>query len=217
MIGIAAAGLGAYEGRLAAKATRAQSISAQGAGGPSDAPDSNSTAQAPLPSTPPRRIVLKQDRPAVSLPREFKNVGNGTPTETVETLNWAGDTGNVGALSKLIAFSPAGQLQIEEAFAGLSAAEKARYSIATPGDLAANLLFGLGPRFFAVKTPKTGQSDENQATGPMAFQGNDEGFSAYQFTFKHTAAGWQWLIPDTVVAGITSRLRQERSSDSGAK
>lgn len=132
---------------------------------------------------------------------ELKDMGVATPMFAFETLNWARENGNLGAMGKTMSLSSTGKAAIEAAFGGMTAAEKGKDGIATPDELVPFFLTGMGASFDSVSVVEQLQDGETATvTGFYRKQGG--GLVRYSFDWARTDSGWKWIVPDLVVQNV---------------
>lgn len=124
----------------------------------------------------------------------WKNVGQATPGEAFETLQWARSAIDLRALGKLMAFAPGDRAKAEDVFARLSAEVRVKLDLTSPEELAGFMCAMIGPSAGAMVTSATKQGD-NDVEVRAEIQGMDGRSDSPRMQFHHAADGWRWVIP----------------------
>jgi hypothetical protein len=124
----------------------------------------------------------------------WKNVGQATPGEAFETLQWARAAIDIGALGKLMAFAPGDRTKVEEVFSRLPADVRANVELTSPEELAGLMYAMIEPSAGARVAGATKQGEDDVEVR-VEIQRMDGRVDKSAMQFHHTADGWRLVIP----------------------
>ena len=124
----------------------------------------------------------------------WKNVGQATPGEAFETLQWARSSIDPATLGKLMAFAPGDRAKAEDVFSRLSENARATLNIASPEELVGFACAMIEPSAGArVKSATPQGADDMMVRAEI--QRMDGRVDSPTMQFHHAADGWRWVIP----------------------
>lgn len=124
----------------------------------------------------------------------WKNVGQATPGEAFETLQWARSAIDIGALGKLMAFAPGDRVKVEDVFSRLPAEVRLTANLTSPEELAGFMYAMIEPSAGARVTRATKQGDDDVEVR-VEIQRMDGRVDPSNLQFHHTADGWRLVVP----------------------
>ncbi len=124
----------------------------------------------------------------------WKNVGQATPAEAFETLQWARSTIDLRALGKLMAFAPGDRAKAEDVFSRLSAEVRVKLDLTSREELAGFMCAMIEPSAGATVKSATKQGADD-AEVRAEIQRMDGRVDLSNMQFHHAADGWRWVIP----------------------
>ena len=146
---------------------------------------------------------------------DLKNLGNGSPQNTVESIFWTMARVDVAGLGKLIAFGPRAQSKAEAAFAAQSDEIRQKFSFSSPEEMTAFQLGAVLPEAVGLQLGADLNPTENgemetedgevQQVQPgdvvvtAAVQGLDGSVDKWSFILRNNGSGWLWVLPEPVM------------------
>jgi RNA polymerase sigma factor (sigma-70 family) len=172
-----------------------------------------------LKSTPTTKAVPAASSPPPGPMRSvdsLHNVGNATPSATLESLIWAKENVEIATLSRLFTFTPDVRKKVEDLFVDLSENERAKQGITTPEQLVAFYFGAMTAQIADLQLTEQYQIDPDNVAIRTVLRLRQGEIANQQFNFRRSPEGWQWVFPSDL-AGIPDALRKQIASKPDSK
>jgi hypothetical protein len=149
-------------------------------------------------------VPLGYDPDTVSA-REWVYAGRATPRAAIESVLWSAERGDVEQLTSLLGFSEANRERVDALFSRLPPAMQQEYGSAER--VVATLMAGSFPKDASAMTIVGDDQGTEDSSVSMRVDHADGQVRTNVFSFHRTDAGWQLLVPESVLNGYETILR----------